>query len=266
MITDTVIVFSDEDHARRGLGMLKALQAEGILALYGSAVVVKEPTGHLSVQAAEGGPFGMTVGGISGLLAGLLAGPLGAAIGAAGGAAAGAVHETHEAQYRSEALEQVSGQMASGGSAVVAQVAEFGDARLEERMRALGGLLLHGGRIEAEYQDALREFQTLHAAIDQAQADYAATLARAAAEREARLTGARTQLSQAAQRLSLLGAVMQQQTDARIAQLQQRPEQYGWETKMDLDRQVAQICSDQQLRLAGLKEAWASAEAALGPE
>ena len=84
MITDTVIVFSDEDHARRGLGMLKALQAEGILALYGSAVVVKEPTGHLSVQAAEGGPFGMTVGGISGLLAGLLAGPLGAAIGAAG--------------------------------------------------------------------------------------------------------------------------------------------------------------------------------------
>lgn len=266
MITETVVVFSDEDHARRGLGALKELQAEGILALYGSAVVVKEPTGQLTVEAADGGPFGMTVGGISGLLAGLPAGPLGAAIGAAGGAAAGAVHETHEGQYRSEALEQVSEQMASGGSAVVAQVAEFGDARLEDRMRALGGLVLHGGRIEAEYQDALREVQALRAAVDQAQADYAAAVARAAAEREARLAGARAQLSKAAQRLSLLCAVMQQQTDARIAQLQRRPEQLGWEKKMDLDQQIAQTCSDQQVRLAQLKQAWASAQAALGPE
>ena len=208
----------------------------------------------------------MSVGGIAGGLLGLLAGPLVVAIGAASGAVAGAVHETHEGQYRSEAVERAAEQVPLGASAVVAQVAEFGQTRLEERMLALGGLVLHEGRLEVEYQEALSDVLTLSAAAEAAQADYEAALARAAAERDARLTEVRAQEAGTAQRLSLLTAFMQQQADGRLAQLRRRAEQAGPEAKPELERQVAQIGSDHHVRLARLEEAWAQAQAAAGPE
>ncbi len=266
MITSLVALFRDAEQAHQGLRVLKELQAEDSLALYGSAIMVKDAAGQFSLHDADGGPFGMTVGAVVGGALGLLAGPLGAAIGAAGGAAAGGMHETHEGQYRSQAVAQVASQVPPGGAAVVAEVAEFGQARLEERMRAVGGLVLREGRLEVEYQDALREVLALSADVDAAQADYEAALAKAAAERDTRLAEVRAQEAGTAQRLSLLTAFMQQQTDGRVALLQQQADQAGPETKAELGQQIAQIGGDHHARLARLQEVWAKTQAALGSQ
>ena len=249
MITEIIVVFSDEEHAQRGLRALKELQAEDILALYGSGVLLKDTAGQLGLQSPDGGPFGMSVGAMAGGSLGLLAGPLGVAIGATAGAAAGGWHEMQEDEYRSGAVAHVASQLPPGGSAVVAEVAEFGDARLEERMRAIGGLVLHGGRLEVEYQDTLSEVLALCATVD-----------------EARFAEARTQSADTAGRLSLVRAFMQQQTDGRLGQLRQQAERSEPDARADLERQIAQICSDHQLRLARLEEAWTRTQSALEPE
>jgi uncharacterized membrane protein len=150
MITPISIVFPDVAGARQGLAILLGLRGEGYLALYGSAVLVKDADGSL-LQSVDAGPFGLTAGTIAGGILGLPAGPVGTALGAAGGSTLGAFKEMIHEQGRDSFLQRASSQVPPGWAAVVAEVAEFGDCRIEARMGAIGGLVFRDARSEVAY-------------------------------------------------------------------------------------------------------------------
>lgn len=259
-----IVVFPHQAGAQQGLTVLKNLHAEGIIALYASAVLVKDTSGTVSLQSVDEGPSGPPVGASVGGVLGLPAGPVGAALGAAGGATLGALHEMHQEQSHGRFLQQVA-QVPPGWSAVVAEFAEFGDARLETRMAGLGGLVLRDVTAESDYLAEVRKFHEARALVDEAWAGYEAAVAEAAATREGRLAEARSRLAGSAPRLKLLDAYTQAQIDARIAQLQQQAEQAGPEHRAELECQIAQTCNDHNQRRARLEEAWKRAEGALAP-
>jgi uncharacterized membrane protein len=263
MITPISIVFPDVAGARQGLAVLLDLRGAGYLALYGSAVLVKDAGGKVSIQSVDEGPFGLTVGGLTGGILGLPAGPVGAALGAAGGSTLGAFKELIHEQGRDSFLQRTASQMPPGWSAVVAELAEFGDCRLEARMGAIGGLVMRDTPSEVEYQAVYRELGEMRTLVGEAWSDYELAVAQATAAREAHLDEARTRMAQSAPRLRLLEAFMQAQLEARVAQLRQQAEQADPERRAELECQIAQTCNDHNQRRARLEEAWTQAEAAL---
>jgi uncharacterized membrane protein len=263
MITPIVVMFPDETSAQQGLMVLKDLYAEGTLALYGSAVLVKDADGSLRLQSVDEGAFGLTVGALTGGILSLPAGPAGTALGAAGGSTLGAFKEMVHEQGRDSFLQRTASQVPPGWSAVVAEVAEFGEARLEARMRAEGGLVLRQARAEVEYGVAVHQLHEIRSTIAEVWAEFEAAVAKAAAAREAHLAEAGTRLAESAARLKLLEAYMQAQTDAHIVQLREQADQASPERRADLECQIAQVLGDHTQRRARLEEAWNQTEGAL---
>jgi hypothetical protein len=145
----------------------------------------------------------------------------------------------------------------------VAEVAEFGECRLEARMGAIGGLVFRDVRSDAEYQVAYRELREIRTLISEAWSEYDIAVAKAAAAREARLDEARTKMAESAPRLKLLVAYMQAHMEARVAQLRQQAELAAPERRAELEYQIAQVLGDHSQRRARLEEAWNQAEGAL---
>jgi uncharacterized membrane protein len=259
MITPISIVFPDVASARQGLAVLIDLRGEGYLALYGSAVLVNDANSGLDLQSVDEGPFEPTVGALAGGILGLPAGPVGTALGAVGGSTLGAFRELIHEQSRESFFKRAASQVPPGWSAVVAEVAEFGECRLEMRMGAIGGLVFRDVRSDAEYQVAYCELREIRTLIGEAWSDYEIAVAKASAAREARLNEARTKLAESAPRLKLLEAYMQAQTEARVAQLRQQAKQADPERCTELERRVAQVVSDHSQRQARLREAWGQA-------
>ena len=80
------IVFPSEDKIPEAIRALRSMHGGEGIKLYGSAVVVRDPGGKLSVQEiTKEGHGGAAVGALIGALAGLLGGPRAATIAAAGG-------------------------------------------------------------------------------------------------------------------------------------------------------------------------------------
>jgi uncharacterized membrane protein len=254
-----IVVFPHQAGAQQGLLVLKEAQAEGTLALYGTAVLVKDEGGTLSLQPVDEGPFGLTVGALAGGFVGLPAGPVGAALGAAGGSTLGAYKELVHEQGRDSFLKRAASQIPPGWSAAVAEFAEFGDCRLEARMAALGGLVLRDVSAERTNAAAVRQLQEARARIDEAWADYEAAVTEAAAARDRHLAEARSRLADSAPRLKLLEAYMQAQMEAGIASLQLQAERADPGRRVELERQIAQLHSDYNQRRAQLEGAWTEA-------
>jgi uncharacterized membrane protein len=131
--------------------VLKDLRAEGLIALYAAAILEQDTSSTVSLQAVDAGPFPLAVGAIAGAGLGWLGGPVGATIGAAGGTMLGALHKIRQEQDRDGFLQQAFGQVPPGRSAVVADIAEFGEAPLEAHMAAMGGLVLRQTTPESDY-------------------------------------------------------------------------------------------------------------------
>lgn len=258
-----IIVFPHQAGARQGLAVLIDLRGEGYLALYGSAVLFKDADGSLRLQSVDEGPFGLTVGAIVGGILGLPAGPVGTALGAAGGSTLGAFKEMVQEQSRDSFLQRAASQVPPGWSAVVAEVAEFGECRLEARMGAIGGLVFRDARSEVECQVVHRELREIRTLIGEAWSEYEMAVAKATAAREAHLDEARTKMAESAPRLKLLDAYMQAQMEARVAQLRQQAEQADPERRAELECQIAQTCNDRNQRRALLEDAWNQAEGAV---
>ncbi len=104
-----VVVFDNEGKAYEGRSTLRRLAAEGSIAVYADAVVVKHADGTASVRRHEDlGPVGTLMGTSVGSLIGLLGGPAGLAIGAASGLTLGAMFDLDNARVGEDFVDDVS--------------------------------------------------------------------------------------------------------------------------------------------------------------
>jgi len=179
-----VVVFDKEAKAYEGKQALVALDLEGSISLYASAVVAKNSDGTATVkQGNEPAPFGTLVGTTLGSLIGLLGGPTGVAIGAAAGMTVGAASDVDDARIGDDFLDDVKKALTPGKAAVVADIDEEWTTPVDTRMEKLGGAVYR--RAVSAVRDIANDEDT--AAIKADIAEMKAEHAQAHAERKAKL-------------------------------------------------------------------------------
>jgi len=144
------VIFKSDAEAAAGLHKLWKLDDDGAITMHSAAIIRRNAVGDIEVSTKSTHPGVRTALGIGlGALVGALAGPVGVAagvtvaagagIGAAAGGVVGLAGDTRKAVEHDELKRDLGFEVASGESAVVADVSEDWVAPVDDAMKALGG-------------------------------------------------------------------------------------------------------------------------------
>ena len=143
-------VFDSKAKAYEALQLLWRLDRTADITVHGTAMVHRDAFGRFQVDTKENHPALATAFGVGiGALLGALAGPVGIAIGTAAGAAIGAATggvvgvatDVVRADTRETAESEAAAVIENGQSAIIADVSEYGDGRLDKAIQRLDGNL-----------------------------------------------------------------------------------------------------------------------------
>jgi uncharacterized membrane protein len=235
-----VVVFDTEPKAYEGLQALNELHREGSLTVYSDAVIAKDTDGKVAVrQSASMGPVGAVLGGATGTLIGLLGGPAGAATGMIAGGLSGAAY------------------------AVVAEIEEQWIAPLDDRMDKLGGAIYRRSRSDVVgFQDE-RDSAALQQEMDQMQEELAQAKGAAKDRLKSSIASTKAALKAAQVRAKARLDAVNKTLDTKIQALQDQASKSTGETKVRLERQIAEFKSDRDTRMNKLHQAWQLTKEAL---
>jgi uncharacterized membrane protein len=152
-----VTTFNEDSKAYEALARLKELAADGQIDLRDAGVVQRAADGTLHLRDDAGNEdegFATLTGGTVGLLIGILAGPLGVLLGGALGLLAGAIVDAEDDEETDSVLEHISRSIATGETAVLADVGESGPVAVDAVMAALDGRVTRYLRIDVEAEIA----------------------------------------------------------------------------------------------------------------
>jgi uncharacterized membrane protein len=158
------VTFKEDPSAYEALTKLKELESQRQIGMRGAAVVARDETGQVLVkdQVADESFEGTATGGLVGLLIGILGGPFGILIGGATGLLVGSLFDENDADETESVLAEISKSIAVGRDTLLAEVSEQTTEVIDTAMTALGGTVLRrdAGDVEAEIaaaEDAQRE-------------------------------------------------------------------------------------------------------------
>lgn len=235
-----VIVFPTEAKAYEGTRVMKDLQADGSLTVYGMAVVTKATDGKLSVDDKEaGGPGGTVAGALAGGLVGLIGGPVGAAAGVAGGAMIGTLFDIFGLGVGEDFLFKVTAQLTPGKSAVVAEVDEEWITPLDSKMEGLGGTVLRQARADFEEEQIKRGISETKADLAALEAEYRQAREQDKVRLKVRIEASRTELQARAARAREKREELRRDADAKIAALREQHAKARADVKARLELRIA---------------------------
>ena len=135
------VSFPEDSSAYEAFTNLKELATQGQVGLSGAAIVQRGEDGHIAIKdSVQGGSTSATTtGGLIGLLVGILGGPFGILIGGATGLLIGSLYDTDSAEETESALADMSNSIRPGQTVVLAEVAEQSESAVDEAMTRLGG-------------------------------------------------------------------------------------------------------------------------------
>jgi uncharacterized membrane protein len=257
------VVFNEEQQAYEGVRALHDLHDEGSITVYSDAVVVRDPSGTLSVREGDEVPEGTVFGLLTGSLIGILGGPIGVAVGASTGTMIGATFDVARAGISDDFVQEMSEYLLPGKSAIISEIDEDWQAPIDARMEALGGHVFRRNRIDIE--DAYFEKQI--AADREELAALEAELKKASAERkarlEARIEDTRHKLQDKRDQLKARIESVKREGEAKIASVQQQLKTARDERKQRLERRLAEIRAEYRERSDKLHQAWELTKSAL---
>jgi uncharacterized membrane protein len=179
-----VVVFDTEAKAYEGKGVLFALENEGSISVYTSAVIVKNADGTAKVMTTDdAAPLGTIVGTPLGSLIGLLGGPTGLAVGTAAGLLAGVTADLHNARIGDDFVDDVKKDLLPNKFAVVAEIQEEWTTPVDTRMEAIGGTVFRRALSEVNHTIHEKDVAAMKADLAQMKAEHA----KAHANRKAKL-------------------------------------------------------------------------------
>ncbi len=233
-----VVVFPTEGAAYEGSKALSALDQEGSIVLYATAVIAKDAAGHVDVkQEADQGPLGTTVGLLTGTLVGLIGGPVGAAVGAYVGTVGGGMFDLTRAGVATDFVDEVAGSLKPGNVAVVAEINEEWVTPVD----TLGGEVLR--RARTEVVDA--QITSEQAAMQEELADLKAEAAKATGEAKSslqkRVDAAHARLQGLQSRAKASRAADKEQMEAKLRALQERAARAKGEAKAGLQQRTEKL-------------------------
>jgi uncharacterized membrane protein HdeD (DUF308 family)/uncharacterized membrane protein len=161
-------VFNTTPQALKGVYDLKDLHRVGDITLYTTAVIVKEPSGKVSIKQASERELNATpLGLLTGIVLGTFGGPLGTAIGGLIGGLVGLIFDLAKTGISADFLEDTSQFMDSGEAALLAEIAETSVAPLDARLAKLGGHVYRWQRFEFVEDQMMDELDTINADLHQ---------------------------------------------------------------------------------------------------
>lgn len=259
-----VVMFANESGAYQGTRILGELQAEGSLAVYGMSVIAKDATGRISVkQAADEGPLGTVTGVLVGGLVGLFGGPAGAALGAGFGALVGGMTDMFNVGAGADFVEKVSGELASGKVALIAEIDENWVTPLDSRMESIGGTVIREWRSDFEEVQLEKEISAQKAELAQLKAEFAQANEKAKVQLRGRIDEVRGKLTAAAERDRAQLESFRQEVDAKMKQLKDQAATAKSDTKQKIETRIKELRTDYDRRSGKMKEAWDLAKQAL---
>jgi uncharacterized membrane protein len=159
-----VINFKQDESAYQALSTLKQLDSQGQLELIEAVVVTRTSDGHIDVkdQVTNDKYEGTTTGGVVGLLVGILGGPFGVLIGGATGLLLGSLWDLDDVDDSESVLSEISKSVQVGRTEVLAEVVEQSPEVVDSAMAQVGGTVVrrHAYDVTAEIaaaQEAQRE-------------------------------------------------------------------------------------------------------------
>jgi uncharacterized membrane protein len=116
--------------------------------LHAIAVVKKHTDHRVTIDGDEspGGVKPAVVGLIAGSLVGLLGGPMGVAFGAIVGFTGGLSYTTADGDSASAFLDEVARKVGPSASAVIAEIEDYTDPKVDDRLKTLGGTVFRKTR------------------------------------------------------------------------------------------------------------------------
>lgn len=146
MASENVIVvsFAEDNSAYEAFTNLKELDAQGQVSIKGAVIAQRGDDGQIAVKDAAGDEHvsATTKGGLIGLLVGLLGGPFGVLIGGATGLLIGSLYDAEDAEQTESVLARISSAIPAGHVVLLAEVAEPSDDVVDQAMARLHGTVL----------------------------------------------------------------------------------------------------------------------------
>ena len=162
MSTDNVLVVTfgenqaDDTNAYQALTDLKQLDSQHQIEIAGAAAISRDLDGRVEVKSEVGNdPYlGTAGGGMVGLLVGIIGGPLGVLLGGTYGMLVGSLFDIDDVATTESVLGEISNQVHTTRTAVLAQVTEESPEVIDAAMARLGGEVSRRPVFEVEQEIA----------------------------------------------------------------------------------------------------------------
>ncbi len=153
------VSFEDDNNAYAAMTQLKELDSQGRMRLDEATVVVRGEDGELIEKDQVDSNFPtITVGaGLIGLLVGIIGGPFGMLIGGTSGLFAGSLVDLGDLDETESALAQISSSAKVGHTTLLAVIAEHNTEVVDTAMSGLGGTVLRRSVADVQAEIAAAE-------------------------------------------------------------------------------------------------------------
>lgn len=261
-----VIAFNTEEDAYEGLNALKDLDGKGDVALYASAVVLKDANGEVTVrQADDKGPLATAVGMLTGAVVGALAGPVGVAIGTTTGAMTGAMFDIGETGINVSFVEEVSAVLAPGKTVVLAEVDEEWVTPIDTKMAQFDGQVLRRLRSEVVEDQLIADSEAFDKEVSELQAELKEKRAQDKATAETAVKSIQKRLNSMVEKATSKLKKVNEEATANIDALKAKMQNANAKQKANLEKKIADIEADRKVRSEKLQGSIKLAKAALMP-
>jgi uncharacterized membrane protein len=151
-----VVSFADDSSAYQAFTNLKELDQQGQVSIKGAAIAQRGEDGRIVTKdTVDNERFaGTATGGLIGLLIGILGGPFGVLIGGATGLLIGSLYDVDDADDTDSVLAMISKAIRPGQTVVLGEVDEQSDDVVDQAMARLGGTVLRRGVADVEAEIA----------------------------------------------------------------------------------------------------------------
>ena len=227
------------------------------------AVITKDAGGNVSVKEGPDAMAGTAVGSLVGALVGILGGPAGVIVGLTTGMLLGSISDLLNIGVGADFLEKVSGELAPGKAAVIAEVDEDWVAPLNTRMEAIGGSVVREWRSDFEENEIAKETAARKAELAQLKAEMAQSAAAAKATLQKRINDVRAKLDELSNEAMTKLQKLEKDTNAKIGALNAQLAKANAETKARIKQRLDELRADHDRRAAKLKQAGALIKEAL---
>jgi uncharacterized membrane protein len=249
-----VIVFDSDPAAYAGGRALKELHWEGSITLYSGSLIAKDSSAKIHLkQVINFGLIGSVLGRATAALVGALAEDAGST---ALKSSDWQIGTLQSAGISEEFFRHVARAVRPGKLAIVAEVEEDWITPLDSLMEMLGGVVFRRPRAELLDTQLEREVMLLHAEALHLQDELSHVVGAAKTKLQLKEEEARSRLEQARDRAQRRIDAIMLEAEAKVRSLQEQAAGAAEYAKANIERRIADIQADYQMRSHRLGRAW----------